>query len=130
VGNGVDYVKRLLLPIPIDLVPSLLLVLSLVQLPVRVVSGVPCQQIATMAIPKKALLLSSAAITFFSFRYAPQVALFPRSYFWNIASLFLIQQCAQLGWSIIVYPLFLSPLRHLPQPSVRFASEEQRIRKC
>ncbi|KAF1850192.1 cytochrome P450 [Cucurbitaria berberidis CBS 394.84] len=69
-----------------------------------------------MAIPKRALLLSSAAFTFFSFRYAPQVALFPRSYFWNITTLFLLGIFAQLCWSVILYPLFLSPLRHLPQP--------------
>jgi hypothetical protein len=80
-----------------------------------------------MAIPKRALLLSSCALTIFSLRYAPQVALFSRSYFWNIASLFVIQVFAQWGWQIIVYPLFLSPLRHLPQPPVRFASEWLRI---
>jgi hypothetical protein len=71
-----------------------------------------------MAIPKRALLLSSCALTLFSSRYAPQVALF-RSYFWNITSLFLLQWLAQSVWQIIVYPLFLSPLRHLPQPPVR-----------
>ncbi|KAH7069785.1 cytochrome P450 [Paraphoma chrysanthemicola] len=69
-----------------------------------------------MAIPKRFLLLSAFAITFFTSRYAPQIALFPRSYFWNIATLFLIQVFAQYGWQIIVYPLLLSPLRHLPQP--------------
>jgi len=74
----------------------------------------------TMAIPKRALLLSSFAITFFTVRYAPKLALFPRSYFWNITTLFFIQLFARFGWQIIVYPLFLSPLRHLPQPSVRW----------
>ncbi|KAF2825283.1 cytochrome P450 [Ophiobolus disseminans] len=68
-----------------------------------------------MAIPKRAFLLSAFAITFFSARYAPQATLF-RSYFWNITTLFSIQQFAQLGWQIIVFPLFFSPLRHLPQP--------------
>jgi hypothetical protein len=72
-----------------------------------------------MAFPKRALFVSSCAITLFSFRYAPQIALFPRSYFWNITTLFLLQVFAQLVWQIIVYPLFLSPLRHLPQPPVR-----------
>jgi hypothetical protein len=71
-----------------------------------------------MALPKRALLLSSAVITFFTFRYAPQVTIFPRSYFWNIATLFLLQLLVQIFWSVIVYPLFLSPLRHLPQPPV------------
>ncbi|KAH5466538.1 hypothetical protein HBI22_180030 [Parastagonospora nodorum] len=69
-----------------------------------------------MAIPKRALFLSSCALTFFASRYAPNVAFFPRSYCWNIASLFVIQVFAQWGWQIVVYPLFLSPLRHLPQP--------------
>ncbi|KAH7381206.1 cytochrome P450 [Phaeosphaeria sp. MPI-PUGE-AT-0046c] len=69
-----------------------------------------------MAIPKRALLLSSCALTFFSFRYAPQATFFPHSYFWNIATLFVIQAFLQFGWQIVVYPLFLSPLRHLPQP--------------
>jgi hypothetical protein len=76
-----------------------------------------------MAIPKRALLLSSFAITFFAFRYAPQFVVFGRSYLSNIATLFLIQVFAQFGWQIIVYPLFLSPLRHLPQPPVCGISE-------
>jgi hypothetical protein len=83
-----------------------------------------------MAIPKRALLLSSFAITFFTLRYAPQVAFFPRSYFWNIATLFVIQVFAQFGWRIVVYPLFLSPLRHLPQPPVCLTSEICRQRAC
>ncbi len=73
-----------------------------------------------MAIPKRFLLLSSAALTFFAFRFAPQIALFRNSYFWNIASLFLIQFFAQFFWGAIVYPHLLSPLRHLPQPPVSF----------
>jgi hypothetical protein len=79
-----------------------------------------------MPIPKRALLLSSAAITVFFSRYAPNIAIFPRSYFWNIATLFVIQVFAQYGWEVIVYPLFLSPLRHLPQPPVRLTSELKR----
>jgi hypothetical protein len=78
-----------------------------------------------MAIPKRAFLLSSCAITFFAFRYTPQLAIFGRSYFSNIATLFLIQVFAQFGWRIVVYPLFLSPLRHLPQPPVCGTSEAQ-----
>jgi hypothetical protein len=75
-----------------------------------------------MAIPKRALLLSSFALTFFTFRYAPHLLLFSKSYFLNITSLFLIQVFSQYAWQIIVYPLFLSPLRHLPQPPVRLTS--------
>jgi len=69
-----------------------------------------------MAIPKRFLILSASALTFYTTRYAPQLAISSRSYFWNITSLFFIQWFAQLAWQIIVYPLFLSPLRHLPQP--------------
>jgi hypothetical protein len=72
-----------------------------------------------MAIPKRFLLLSASALTFFTSRYAPQFAVFPRSYLWNISSLFSIQWFAQLAWQIVVFPLFFSPLRHLPQPPVR-----------
>jgi hypothetical protein len=76
-----------------------------------------------MAIPKRALLLSSSALTFLTLRYAPQYAFFGRGYLFNIAMLFLIQVFAQFGWQIVVYPLFLSPLRHLPQPPVHRTSE-------
>ncbi|KAH7397318.1 cytochrome P450 [Pyrenochaeta sp. MPI-SDFR-AT-0127] len=69
-----------------------------------------------MALAKRVLLVSSLVLTFLSFRYAPLVIIFPRSYFWNIVALFLIHIFAQLVWSIFVYPLFLTPLRHLPQP--------------
>ncbi|KAH8723006.1 cytochrome P450 [Phaeosphaeriaceae sp. PMI808] len=69
-----------------------------------------------MAISKRALLLSSTAITFFSFRYAPNLAVFPKSYFWNISTCFAVQLFVKLGWEVVVYPLFLNPLRHLPQP--------------
>jgi hypothetical protein len=73
---------------------------------------------AAMPIPKRALLLSSAALTFFSQRYAPHLTLFAKSYAKNIATLFVIQLLVQWTWQIVVYPLFLSPLRHLPQPPV------------
>ncbi|KAF2009604.1 cytochrome P450 [Aaosphaeria arxii CBS 175.79] len=69
-----------------------------------------------MAVQKRVLLLSAAALSFLSFRYVPQLAIFPASFFWNVATIFLFEVIAQLAWTIVVYPLFLSPLRHLPQP--------------
>ncbi|KAL5117323.1 hypothetical protein ACEQ8H_004768 [Pleosporales sp. CAS-2024a] len=69
-----------------------------------------------MGIPKRALLLSSVAITLFAARYAPQAAFFPRSHGWNVATLFVLLVFAQLVWRVVVYPLCVSPLRHLPQP--------------
>ncbi|KAF2117193.1 cytochrome P450 [Lophiotrema nucula] len=68
-----------------------------------------------MAIPKKFLLVSSIVISFFTLRYAPQFTLFG-GFFWNTATLYLIQLLTQAVWSVLVYPLFLSPLRHLPTP--------------
>ncbi|KAF1998575.1 cytochrome P450 [Amniculicola lignicola CBS 123094] len=69
-----------------------------------------------MGFPKRLLLLNSGILTFFAFRYGPQYALFPSSVFWNVATLFLIQVLVQAAWSILIYPLCFSPLRHLPQP--------------
>ncbi|KAL6709911.1 hypothetical protein ACN47E_000696 [Coniothyrium glycines] len=67
-----------------------------------------------MAIAKRTLLLTSAALTIFTSRYAPQVRL-SRSSIGNFFALFFIQLFAKWFWEIVVYPLFLSPLRHLPQ---------------
>ncbi|CAI6331935.1 unnamed protein product [Periconia digitata] len=68
-----------------------------------------------MAVPKKALLLSSVAITWFTLRYAPHLTV-STSFAWNVAALFAAQMLAGFAWGVIVYPLFLTPLRHLPQP--------------
>jgi hypothetical protein len=73
-----------------------------------------------MTVPKRFLLLASAAFTFFSFRYAHAAAIFPGKYILNTTTVFLVLLHAQWTWSIVVYPLFLSPLRHLPQPPVSF----------
>ena len=72
-----------------------------------------------MAVQKRLLLLVAAGTSFFIFRYAPQLAIFPSSFFWNVATIFLIELVTQLCWTILVYPLCLNPLRHLPQPPVR-----------
>ena len=72
-----------------------------------------------MTIPKRALWLSSCALTFFSKKYAPESPFTQGSYAWTIFVLFAIQYFAQAFYNIIIYPYFLSPLRHLPQPPVR-----------
>ncbi|KAF2795433.1 cytochrome P450 [Melanomma pulvis-pyrius CBS 109.77] len=69
-----------------------------------------------MAVQKRVVLLASGLISFVTFRYAPRLALFPASFFWNVATLYLIFSLSQICWAIVVYPLLLSPLRHLPQP--------------
>jgi hypothetical protein len=71
-----------------------------------------------MAVPKRFLLLASAAFTWFSQRYAPMVTL-SKGPIKNTTAIFAIALFAQIVWSVIVYPLFLSPLRGLPTPPVR-----------
>ncbi|KAF2124032.1 cytochrome P450 [Dothidotthia symphoricarpi CBS 119687] len=68
-----------------------------------------------MAVPKRALLLASAAISFFAFRYAPQ-AVISSSIVWNVVILFFGLWTGQFAWQTVVTPLFFSPLRNLPQP--------------
>lgn len=72
-----------------------------------------------MTIAKRALLLSSCALTFFSARYAPESPFTQGSYVKTVLVLFVIQYFAQAFYKVLIYPFFLSPLRHLPQPSVR-----------
>jgi hypothetical protein len=72
-----------------------------------------------MAIPKRALLLSSCALTFFSKKYAPGSPLTQGGFVKTVLALFAIQYFAQAFYRILIYPFFLSPLRHLPQPPVR-----------
>ncbi|KAJ4298898.1 hypothetical protein N0V90_004141 [Kalmusia sp. IMI 367209] len=68
-----------------------------------------------MAIPKRAFVVAAAAITFFARRYAPW-AVVTSSATWNVVVLSFVGMLAQFCWSTLVYPLLLSPLRHLPQP--------------
>lgn len=72
----------------------------------------------TMAIPKRALLLSSCALTFFSKKYAPGSPLTQGGFVKTVLALFAVQYFAQAFYRILIYPFFLSPLRHLPQPPV------------
>jgi hypothetical protein len=71
-----------------------------------------------MAIPKRAFVVSSAVITFFTQRYAPHVAVYPNNFLKNAATLLLIQWAVQFCCSVLVYPFFFSPLRHLPSAPV------------
>ncbi|ORY03741.1 cytochrome P450 [Clohesyomyces aquaticus] len=68
-----------------------------------------------MDVPKKVVLLAAAIVSFSTIRYAPQLAI-SVSLFWNTIWIFLSLISAQLIWTVIVYPLCLSPLRHLPSP--------------
>ncbi|KAJ4336831.1 hypothetical protein N0V95_008497 [Ascochyta clinopodiicola] len=70
-----------------------------------------------MTIPKRFLTLSACALTFFSARFAPEFLLGNRSYVKTASALFALQYLAQAFYSVLIYPFFLSPLRHLPQPS-------------
>ncbi|KAF1952980.1 cytochrome P450 [Byssothecium circinans] len=68
-----------------------------------------------MAIPKRVVVLASAAMTWFTLRYAPQFAV-SSGFLANTITLFVVWVSARFCWGTIVYPLFLSPLRGLPQP--------------
>lgn len=70
----------------------------------------------TMMSPsKRTLLLSSVAITFYTFRYAPAWAV-AKGYVGNVVLLWLLQYTVKCVYGIMVYPFFISPLRKLPQP--------------
>jgi hypothetical protein len=69
-------------------------------------------------LPKRALLLAAAALTFFGTRFAPRFILFADSFAWNTAALFALLYFSLVVWNVFVYPLALTPLRHLPQPPV------------
>lgn len=73
-----------------------------------------------MTIPKRILLLSACALTFFSKKYAPESPLTQGGYGKTVLALFAIQYFAQAFYKVLIYPFFLSPLRRLPQPPVRF----------
>jgi hypothetical protein len=72
--------------------------------------------------PKRALLLSAAALTFFTSRFAPRAALFADSFAWNVAALFVLQYFGLVVWNVFVHAFFVTPLRHLPQPPVSAVS--------
>jgi hypothetical protein len=74
-----------------------------------------------MTIPKRILLLSSCALTFFGKKYAPESPFTQGTYVKTVLALFAIQYLAQAFYKVLIYPFFLSPLRHLPQPPVRIS---------
>lgn len=85
-----------------------------------------------MAVPKRVLLLTAAAYAFFGARYAPGAAPFAaKSYGKNTVAVFALLYFVQLVWGILVYPLFLTPLRKLPTPKVSLilvSEREERLK--
>lgn len=75
--------------------------------------------ITTMAVPKRALLLTATAYAFFSARYDLGATPFAaKSYGKNTVTIFALLYLVRLAWNILVYPLFLTPLRKIPTPNV------------
>ncbi|OCL12342.1 cytochrome P450 [Glonium stellatum] len=66
-----------------------------------------------MTITKKVLFLDSVLISFFVNRYAPTYNVY-HSFYWTVAVLYGIQLACIFTWTVIVWPQYLSPLRHLP----------------
>ena len=72
-----------------------------------------------MAVPKRVLLLTSAAYAGFRARYGVGFTPFAaQSYVKNTLGVYVVLFFAQLFWGVLVYPLFLTPLRKLPTPEV------------
>ena len=65
--------------------------------------------------PHQALIPLSAAITWLSHRYAPQLIL-KDSILLTFATLYLVSLFLRLSWTVVIYPKLFSPLRKLPQP--------------
>jgi hypothetical protein len=72
---------------------------------------------ALMAIPRKLFLLSSVAVSWFTFRHAPYYTL-SESFVLNSLAFLFLGLLPSFCWATFVYPLLLSPLRNLPQPPV------------
>lgn len=65
----------------------------------------------------KAWTCTSIASGVFLVHFAPGYSL-GRSYTWTAVALFLLQWLVYGIYSVILYPRFFSPLRHLPSPPV------------
>lgn len=68
-----------------------------------------------MGFSNRTLFIASIAASLVNLKLAPHLALFPQSVFWNTAAIYFSVAFASLTWSILIYPHFFSPLRHLPQ---------------
>lgn len=71
-----------------------------------------------MGFSNRTLFIASIAASLVNLKLAPHLALFPQSVFWNTAAVYFSVAFASLTWSILIYPHFFSPLRHLPQAPV------------
>ena len=73
--------------------------------------------VADMAVQKKVLFLNSVLISFFVTRYAPTYSVY-HSFYWAVAALYGLQLACLFTWTVIVWPKYFSPLRHLPTAPV------------
>lgn len=97
------------------------------QLPHRIRCSSQNLLTTVMAISKRAIVVAAAAITFVTQRYA-QWATLSTGAVWNTLELAMLGMLARFCWGTLVYPLLLSPLRHLPQAPVRINSTRTIIR--
>ena len=75
-----------------------------------------------MDVPWQFITISSLASSFGHLRLAPQYS--PSSYFVaTFLLVFLVESIVAVTWQAIIWPRFVSPLRHLPEPPVRSTSE-------
>jgi hypothetical protein len=76
-----------------------------------------CSLVADMAVQKKVLFLDSILISFFVTRYAPTYSVY-HSFYWAVAALYGLQLACLFTWTVIIWPKYFSPLRHLPAAPV------------
>ncbi|KAB8346368.1 hypothetical protein FH972_023410 [Carpinus fangiana] len=83
-----------------------------------------------MGIPHRAILALSVVIPLALSRLAPEY-LIKHSVWTSGWTLYAVQLLAYFSWSVVLYPLFFSPLRHLPEPkgSSIFMGQYRRILK-
>jgi hypothetical protein len=71
-----------------------------------------------MALPYKSMAALSAVSSYTLVAYHPNLLLFSRpSYLGTFLQLWLLQFAIWAFYKVILYPKYLSPLRHLPAPS-------------
>ena len=75
----------------------------------------------------KAILLTSAVLSALLVRTVPEYSI-QSSYIWTFLTIVAVRLLIFGTWVVIIWPKFLSPLRHLPQPPVRIPSELDRAK--
>jgi len=70
------------------------------------------------SVPFKTLALVPAVATYFLVEHKPEFLLFSRpTYLGTYAQLYIIGFLAWAIWTVLLYPKYFTPLRHIPSPA-------------